>query len=72
MSMLRHLDHYDEMNDVVLLHSARHDNAVIFGPELRELADRNDALRLHEQLTPDHGAYFVPYRRSPASPRTSA
>jgi stearoyl-CoA 9-desaturase NADPH oxidoreductase len=55
MSMLRHLHHYDELNDAVLLHSARHSDEVIFGPELRELADRNDSFTLHEQLTKDHG-----------------
>ncbi len=31
MSMLRHLHHYDELGDVVLLHSARHSDEVIFG-----------------------------------------
>jgi ferredoxin-NADP reductase len=55
MSMLRHLDHCHEMNDVVLLHSARHTDDVIFGDELRSLAKRNEGFRLHEQLTKDHG-----------------
>jgi len=55
MSMLRHLDHFDEMNDVVLLHSARHTDDVIFGAELRELAKRREGFRLHEQLTREHG-----------------
>jgi stearoyl-CoA 9-desaturase NADPH oxidoreductase len=55
MSMLRHLDHYDEIKDVVLLHSARHTDDVIFGPELRDLAKRNDGFHLHEQLTREHG-----------------
>jgi ferredoxin-NADP reductase len=55
MSMLRHLDHYDEIKDAVLLHSARHTDDVIFGPELRDLAERNDSFQLHEQLTRDHG-----------------
>ncbi len=55
MSMLRHLDHYDELNDVVHLHSARHTDEVIFGDELRELAKRRDGFRLHEQLTREHG-----------------
>ena len=32
MSMLRHLDHYNELNDAVLLHSARRADDVIFGP----------------------------------------
>ncbi len=55
MSMLRHLDHYDEIGDVVHLHSARHSDEVIFGPEIRELAKRRDGFRLHEQLTREHG-----------------
>jgi ferredoxin-NADP reductase len=55
MSMLRHLDHYDELHDAVLLHSARHSDDVIFGPQLRELAERRDGFTLHEQLTREHG-----------------
>jgi len=55
MSMLRHLDHYEQVQDVVLLHSARHSDEVIFGPELRELADRRDGFRLHEQFTRQDG-----------------
>jgi ferredoxin-NADP reductase len=55
MSMLRHLDHYDEIGDVVHLHSARHSDEVIFGPELRELAERHQGFRLHEQMTREHG-----------------
>ncbi len=55
MSMLRHLDHAGEMDDVVLLHSARHTDDVIFGAELREMARRRDGFHLHEQLTREHG-----------------
>jgi ferredoxin-NADP reductase len=55
MSMLRYLDHDDEMGDVVLLHSARHTDEVIFGEELRSLAKRHESFRLHEQLTREHG-----------------
>jgi stearoyl-CoA 9-desaturase NADPH oxidoreductase len=55
MSMLRHLDHEQEMHDVVLLHSARHTDDVIFGKELRKLAERQNGFRLHEQLTRDYG-----------------
>ncbi len=56
ISMLRHLDHYDEITDIVLLHSARHTDEVIFGRELRELAARRkEHLKLHEQLTREHG-----------------
>src|SRR4051812_47385944 len=54
MSMLRSLEH-GEMGDVVVLHSARHTDDVIFGPELRELAKKHDKFKLHEQLTKDHG-----------------
>src|SRR5947209_11248187 len=55
MSMLRHLDHTDTIKDVVLLHSARHTDDVIFGPDLRALAERHDGFRFHEQLTREHG-----------------
>ena len=55
MSMLRYLDHSDQMQDVVLLHSARHTDDVIFGQDLRDLAEHHDGFTLHEQLTRDHG-----------------
>ncbi len=55
MSMLRHLDHDNELDDVVLLHSAKRTDEVIFGPELRELAERQEGFRLHEQLTGEAG-----------------
>jgi ferredoxin-NADP reductase len=55
MSMLRHLDHYDELHDVVHLHSARHSDEVIFGAEIRQLAERRNGFRLHEQLTREQG-----------------
>jgi ferredoxin-NADP reductase len=55
MSMLRHLDHDDQLADVVLLHSARHSDEVIFGPQLRELAERRPGFQLHEQLTRQRG-----------------
>jgi ferredoxin-NADP reductase len=55
MSMVRHLGHYDQLGDAVLLHSARHGDDVIFGDELRSLAERHDGFRLHEQLTREHG-----------------
>jgi stearoyl-CoA 9-desaturase NADPH oxidoreductase len=55
MSMLRYLDHSHEMKDVVLLHSARHTDDVIFGDELRGLAERYEGFTLHEQLTREHG-----------------
>lgn len=55
MSMLRHLRHSREMRDVVLLHSARRTDEVIFGPELREMAEREPGFHLHEQLTAQSG-----------------
>ncbi|MBV9836696.1 MAG: ferredoxin reductase [Solirubrobacterales bacterium] len=55
MSMLRHLDGSDEVGDVVVLHSARHTDDVIFGPQLRELNQRHEGFHLHEQLTRERG-----------------
>jgi ferredoxin-NADP reductase len=55
MSMLAHMDHYDELGDVVLLHCARHSDEVMFGEQLRELAGRREHFRLHEQLTREYG-----------------
>jgi stearoyl-CoA 9-desaturase NADPH oxidoreductase len=55
MSMLRHLHQGGELGDVVLLHSARRTDEVIFGDELRGLAARHDRFVLHEQLTADEG-----------------
>ena len=55
MSMLRHLDQSGELDDVVLLHSARHADEVIFGDELRDLGRRHVRFELHEQHTGEHG-----------------
>jgi len=55
MSMLRALARRDALDDVVLLHSARHADDVIFGAELRGLAERHEGFRLHEQLTDEMG-----------------
>jgi ferredoxin-NADP reductase len=55
MSMLRHLDSRRELGDAVLLHSARHADEVIFGDELRALADGREKFKLHEQHTGDKG-----------------
>ena len=60
MSMLRHLDHYDQLNDVVLLHSARHTDDVMFGDDLRELADRREGFRLHEHARSCSDAFATP------------
>jgi stearoyl-CoA 9-desaturase NADPH oxidoreductase len=55
MSMLRHLDHQGEMNDVVHAHSARTRDDVTFGHRLDDLDDRHDGYRLHLQLTGEMG-----------------
>jgi ferredoxin-NADP reductase len=51
MSMLRALDRRGAMDDVVLLHSARTEDDVIFGDQLREIDERHDGFRLHIQKT---------------------
>jgi len=55
MSMLRHLDHQDELDDVVHLHSAREPDGVTFGPRLEDLEERRDGYRLHRQITGEMG-----------------
>ena len=55
MSMLRSLAHQREMKDVVLLHSARHEDDVIFGRELRDMEKAAKGFKLHEQHTRDNG-----------------
>jgi len=55
MSMIRHLDRAGELDDAVLLHSARRAELVIFGDELRGLAQRHPKFVLHEQLTSESG-----------------
>ena len=51
MSMLRALARRDALSDVVLLHSARTSDDVIFGAELRDLAAKHQGFHLHEHLT---------------------
>jgi stearoyl-CoA 9-desaturase NADPH oxidoreductase len=55
MSMLRSLSRHDALNDAVLLHSARDPEDVIFGGELRHMADVFEGFRLHEQHTKTMG-----------------
>jgi ferredoxin-NADP reductase len=55
MSMLRSLDGDDQVKDVVVLHSARNRDEVIFGEDLRKLDANHQGFRLHEQLTSDMG-----------------
>jgi stearoyl-CoA 9-desaturase NADPH oxidoreductase len=54
-SMLRSLERRDAIEDVVHLHSARHAGDVIFGRQLRAIAERNPGMRLHLQLTREQG-----------------
>jgi stearoyl-CoA 9-desaturase NADPH oxidoreductase len=51
MSMLRELARNDELKDAVLLHSARDEDDVIFGGELRHLDKCFEGFHLHEQHT---------------------
>jgi ferredoxin-NADP reductase len=51
ISMLRGLDRRGVLDDVVHLHSARTEDGVIFGRDLRALEERHDGLRLHLQVT---------------------
>ena len=55
MSMLRHLDQSGQLGDAVLLHSARREDEVIFGAELRSLGEHHERFELHEQHTAQHG-----------------
>jgi stearoyl-CoA 9-desaturase NADPH oxidoreductase len=55
MSMLRDLDRRREVGDVVHLHSARHEDDVIFGRLLRRVDERHQGYRLHLQLTGEMG-----------------
>src|SRR4051794_13953038 len=55
MSMLRALDQEDQLHDAVLVHSARTEDEVIFGPRLRDLDERGDGFHLHLQLTKEQG-----------------
>jgi stearoyl-CoA 9-desaturase NADPH oxidoreductase len=55
MSMLRHIEHEKAMKDVVVLHSARTEDEIIFGKQLRGMDERHDGFRLHLQLTSDMG-----------------
>ena len=51
ISMLRHLDHRGQIDDVAHIHSARTEDDVIFGSRLRSLDERNDGYRLTLRLT---------------------
>ena len=55
MSMLRHLEREQALGDVVHLHSAKDEDDVIFGEQLRRMAERYEGFRLHEQHTSEMG-----------------
>jgi ferredoxin-NADP reductase len=55
ISMLRSLCRADAVRDAVLLHSARDPDDVIFGGELRHMAESFPGFRLHEQHTAKMG-----------------
>ncbi|MEX2555101.1 MAG: iron-sulfur cluster-binding domain-containing protein, partial [Actinomycetota bacterium] len=55
MSMLRALDQEGGLKEVVMIHSARTEDRVIFGERLRALDERNSGFRRHFQITGDHG-----------------
>jgi ferredoxin-NADP reductase len=61
MSMVRSLEHRDRLDDVVLVHSARTPEDVIFGRELRELEEKHEGFRLHEQHTGERGRLEPPH-----------
>src|SRR6185437_13653207 len=51
MSMLRSLDHLDHFGDVVVIHSARTREQVMFLSVLEDLDHRHDGMRLELRLT---------------------
>jgi stearoyl-CoA 9-desaturase NADPH oxidoreductase len=55
MSMLRDLDHRDEIDDAVHIHSARTEDDVIFGERLKRLDSSRDGYVLKLRLTGEEG-----------------
>ena len=55
MSMVRHLAHNEELDDVVHIHSARTKDDVIFRDRLEGLADREEGYALKLRLTGEEG-----------------
>ena len=55
MSMLRSLDRDDGLRDVVHIHSARTEDDIIFGSQLRRIDERHDGYRLEKRITREHG-----------------
>ncbi|WP_041451062.1 ferredoxin reductase [Hoyosella subflava] len=58
ISMLRSLDHRQEVNDVVIVHSAHKADEVMFGDVLKDLDDRYPGFRLHLRIT-EHDSLFT-------------
>ncbi len=55
ISMLRSLDRRNKLDDVVVIHSARTRDQVMFLQDLEDLDHRHDGLRLDLRLTSDRG-----------------
>lgn len=55
ISMLRSIDHRGEFGDVVVIHSARTREQVMFLPVLEEFDRRHDGMRLDLRLTAERG-----------------
>jgi stearoyl-CoA 9-desaturase NADPH oxidoreductase len=55
MSMLRSLHRHDELGDVVVLHSVRTRDDVVFDDQLQMLDEQHDGFRLHLQITGEQG-----------------
>ncbi|KKC04838.1 ferredoxin reductase [Mycobacterium nebraskense] len=55
ISMLRSLDHRDELGDVVVIHSARTRDQVMFLSALEDLDHRHERMRLELRLTSERG-----------------
>ncbi|SIR60563.1 ferredoxin reductase [Williamsia sterculiae] len=59
MSMLRALDRRDRMADVVVIHSVREREQLMFADELDDFADRHDGFDLHVRVSGDDGRMSV-------------
>jgi ferredoxin-NADP reductase len=55
MSMIRSLDHRDELRDAVHVHSSRTEERVIFGEQLRDIESRHEGYDLTVRLTGEEG-----------------
>lgn len=55
MSMLRCLHRREALDDAMVVHSTRTEDAVLFGDQLRALERRHPGMRLHLQLTGELG-----------------